>query len=156
MPKISSWMTRALLASFAMISVLASAAWAQQPPTVRIRGTIESIDGKTMSIKTREGSDVKVNMTDDISVIGIATTSLSDIKPGSYILVADKYLPLGTEQDPTKLVPAPDPKYFEQLIKTRAEDTMVLYRVKPEAANMPVPQTPEPPPLQWWQQFDTD
>lgn len=78
------------------------------------------------------------------------------IKPGDYILLDDKYLPLGTEQDPTKLVPAPDPKYFEQVIKTHAEDTMVLYRVKPEAATMPVPQTPEPAPLQWWQQFDTD
>ena len=78
------------------------------------------------------------------------------IKPGSYILVADKYLPLGTEQDPIKLVPAPDPRYFQQVMKTHAEDTMVLYRVKPEAATMPVPQTPEPLPLQWWQQFDTD
>ena len=98
MPKISSWMTRALLASFAMISVLASAAWAQQPPTVRIRGTIESIDGKTMSIKTREGSDVKVNMTDDISVIGIAKTSLSEIKPGSSIGVSALPQPDGSQK----------------------------------------------------------
>jgi len=98
MPKISSWMMRALLASFAMISVLASAAWAQQPPTVRIRGTIESIDGKTMSIKTREGTDVKVNMTDDISVIGIAKTSLSEIKPGSYIGVSALPQPDGSQK----------------------------------------------------------
>jgi hypothetical protein len=98
MPKISSWMTRALLASFALISVLASAAWAQQPPTVRIRGTIESIDGKTMSIKTREGTDVKVNMTDDISVIGIAKTSLSEIKPGSYIGVSALPQPDGSQK----------------------------------------------------------
>jgi len=53
MPKISSWMTRALLASFAMISLLASAAWAQQPPTVRIRGTIEGIDGPMLMINRR-------------------------------------------------------------------------------------------------------
>jgi hypothetical protein len=83
MPKISSWMTRALLASFAMISLLASAAWAQQPPTVRIRGTIEGIDGPMLMIKTREGTGVKVKMTDDLSVIGIAKTSLSEIKPGN-------------------------------------------------------------------------
>jgi hypothetical protein len=88
MPKISSWMPRALLASFAIVSVLASAASAQQPPTVRIRGTIESMDGPMLMIKTREGTDVKVKMTDDISVIGIAKTSLSEIKPGSYIGVS--------------------------------------------------------------------
>ncbi len=86
MPKISTWLPRSLVASLAVVSVLASSAWAQQSPTpTRIRGTIESIDGKTMSIKTREGTDVKVNMTEDITVIGIAKTSLADIKEGSYI-----------------------------------------------------------------------
>ena len=88
MPKIASWMPRALAASLAVVSVLAASAWAQQPPTVRIRGTIEGIDGKTLSIKTREGTDVKVKMTDDIGVIGIAKASLSEIKPGSYIGVS--------------------------------------------------------------------
>lgn len=88
MPKISSWLPRSLLASLAVASVLSSTAWAQQPPTVRIRGTIESVDGKTLNIKTREGTDAKVNMTDDISVIAIAKTSLSEIKQGSYIGVS--------------------------------------------------------------------
>ena len=78
------------------------------------------------------------------------------IKPGDYVLFEAKYMPLGTEQDPNKLVPAPDPKYFEQVLKTRAEDDMYLFRVKPEAVTMPVPATPEPLPLVWWQQFDTD
>jgi len=98
MPKISSWMTRALLASFAMISLLASAAWAQQPPTVRIRGTIEGIDGPMLMIKTREGTDVKVKMTDDLSVIGIAKTSLSEIKPGNYIGVSGMPQPDGSQK----------------------------------------------------------
>jgi hypothetical protein len=88
MRNILSSLPRLLVASLAAASVLASAAWAQQPPTVRIRGSIESIDGKTLSIKTREGTDVKVNMTDDISVIAIAKTTLSEIKPGSYIGVS--------------------------------------------------------------------
>ena len=86
MAKISSWIPRALLASLAVMSVLA--AQAQQPPTVRIRGTIESVDGPMLMIKSREGTDLKVKMTDDLKVIGIAKTSLSDIKPGSYIGVS--------------------------------------------------------------------
>ena len=88
MPKISSWIPRALLASLAVMSVLAQPAQAQQPPTVRIRGTIESVDGPVLMIKSREGTDLKVKMTDDLKVIGIAKTSLSDIKPGSYIGVS--------------------------------------------------------------------
>jgi hypothetical protein len=78
------------------------------------------------------------------------------IKPGDYLLVADKFMPLGAEQNPGKLVPAPDPKYFDQIIKTHAEDNMLLFRVKPEASTMPLPATPEPTSLEWWQQFDTD
>jgi hypothetical protein len=100
MPKISSWLPRSLAASLAVVSVLASSStWAQQSPTpTRIRGTIESVDGKTMSIKTREGTDVKVNMTDDIAVIGIAKTSLSEIKQGSYIGVSAMPQPDGSQK----------------------------------------------------------
>jgi hypothetical protein len=98
MPKITSWMPRSLVASLAVVSVLTSSAWAQQSPMVRIRGTIESIDGKTLAIKTREGTDVKVNMTDDIGVIGIAKTSLSDIKQGSYIGVSGLPQPDGSQK----------------------------------------------------------
>jgi 4-amino-4-deoxy-L-arabinose transferase-like glycosyltransferase len=79
-----------------------------------------------------------------------------EIRPGDYILVTEKYMPLGSEQDPEKFVPAPDPKYFEQVMKIRAEDPMFVFRVKPAAATMSVPATPEPAPLQWWNQFDTD
>ncbi|MDE1935217.1 hypothetical protein [Bradyrhizobium sp.] len=99
MPKISPWLPRSLFASLAIVSVLASSAWAQKSPTpTRIRGTIESIDGKTLNIKTREGNDVKVNMTDDIGVIGIAKTSLSDIKQGSYIGVSAMPQPDGSQK----------------------------------------------------------
>jgi hypothetical protein len=85
MPKISSLAPRGLAASLALIAVLASTAWAQQPPTVRIRGTIEAVDGPTLSIKTREGTDVKVRMTDNVAVFGVVKTALSEIKEGSYI-----------------------------------------------------------------------
>jgi hypothetical protein len=99
MPKISSWLPRSLAASLAVVSVLASSAWAQQSPTpTRIRGTIESVDGKTLGIKTREGNDVKVNMTDDITVIGIAKASLSDIKQSSYIGVSGMPQPDGSQK----------------------------------------------------------
>ena len=98
MPKISSWIPRALLASLAVMSVLAQPAQAQQPPTVRIRGTIESVDGPVLMIKSREGTDLKVKMTDDLKVIGIAKTSLSDIKPGSYIGVSAMPQPDGSQK----------------------------------------------------------
>jgi hypothetical protein len=98
MPKLTTLMPRTLLASVTMISVLTSLAWAQQPPTVRIRGTIEAVDGPTLSIKTREGTDVKVRMTDNVAVFGVAKTSLSEIKEGSYIGVSAMPEPDGTQK----------------------------------------------------------
>ena len=98
MPKISSWMPRALVASLTVISVFASVAWAQQPPPVRIRGTIESVDGATLMIKSREGDSMKVRMTDNVAVFGVAKTELSEIKPGSYIGVSAMPEPDGTQK----------------------------------------------------------
>jgi hypothetical protein len=100
MPKISSWMPRTFVASLTALSVFASisAASAQQPPPVRIRGTIESVDGPMLMIKSREGTDIKVRMTDNVAVFGVAKTELSDIKPGSYIGVSAMPEPDGTQK----------------------------------------------------------
>jgi hypothetical protein len=98
MPKIASLMPRVLVASLTVISVLASAAWAQQPPMVRIRGTIESVDGPMLMIKSREGTDMKVRMTDNVAVFGVAKTAMSEIKPGSYIGVSAMPEPDGTQK----------------------------------------------------------
>src|ERR1700726_5120230 len=97
MPKISSLLPRAL-ASLAIASVLGSTGWAQQPPTVRIRGTIESVEGPMLMIKTREGTDLKVRMTDNVAVFGVAKTSLSEINQGSYIGVTAMPEPDGTQK----------------------------------------------------------
>src|ERR1700744_1648438 len=94
MPKLTTWMTAALAA----VSVLTTVAWAQQAPPVRIRGTIEAVDGPTLGIKTREGTDVKVNMTDNVAVFAVVKTELSQIKEGSYIGVSAMPEPDGTQR----------------------------------------------------------
>ena len=87
-----------LMAALTIISAFASIAWAQQPPPVRIRGTIESVDGATLTIKSREGTDMKVRMTDNVAVFGVVKTSLAEIKPGSYIGVSAMPEPDGTQK----------------------------------------------------------
>jgi len=77
---------------------LVSTALAQQPPTVRIRGTIEAVDGPMLSIKSRDGTDMKVRVTDNVAVFGVAKTQLSEIKEGSYIGVTAMPEPDGTQK----------------------------------------------------------
>ncbi|MFL6839359.1 MAG: hypothetical protein ACJ8FZ_18950 [Bradyrhizobium sp.] len=93
MPKLCSFVTLLAVAVAA-----ASAAWAQQPPTVRIRGTIEAVDGPLLSVKSRDGTDMKVRVTDNVAVFGVAKTELSEIKQGSYIGVTAMPEPDGTQK----------------------------------------------------------
>jgi hypothetical protein len=95
--KISSLLACALAGSLMIVSVLGTAS-AQQPPTVRIRGSIESVDGTNLMIKSREGADMKVRLTDNVAVFGVAKTELSDIKEGSYIGVTAMPEPDGTQK----------------------------------------------------------
>ncbi|MBR0725229.1 hypothetical protein [Bradyrhizobium manausense] len=90
-------MPRAVMAAFATC-ILISTVSAQQAPTVRIRGIIESVDGSTLGIKTREGTEVKVKMTDNVAVFAVVKTELSEIKEGSYIGVTAMPEPDGTQK----------------------------------------------------------
>jgi hypothetical protein len=86
------------LAVLALSLVSTMALAQQQPSPTRIRGTIEAVDGPMLSIKTREGTDLKVKMTDDVAVFAVVKTSLSEIKDGSYIGVTGMPQPDGTQK----------------------------------------------------------
>jgi len=58
---------------------------AQSPQTVRVRGTIVSLDGNALVVKSRNGETVPIRLTDSWSVSGVVKASLADIKPGTYI-----------------------------------------------------------------------
>ena len=62
---------------------LAGAALAQAP--TRVRGTIEQIDGNTLSIKARDGTPLKLVLADNAVVVAVMKRSLEDIKPGEYV-----------------------------------------------------------------------
>ena len=73
------------LAAVAMVATTSIFALAQQTSPTRVRGTIESVAGDTLMVKSRSGEDVKLAMTSDIRVVGIVKIALSDIKVGSFI-----------------------------------------------------------------------
>jgi hypothetical protein len=61
----------------------ASTAWAQD--SVRVRGTIERVEGQTLVVKSRDGAELKVALADNAVIVALAKASLSDIKPGSFV-----------------------------------------------------------------------
>jgi hypothetical protein len=79
-------MTRRVLGAAAFALLFATtAAWAQQPQTQRVKGTIEKIDGNTLTVKPKDGAAVSVTLADNVQVVGVAKASMADIKEGSYI-----------------------------------------------------------------------
>jgi hypothetical protein len=76
-------MTRTLAAlSFASIC-LAMPASAQE--TVRIRGTIERIDGPVFVVKNRDGAELKLTVTDTPLFVAIVKSTMADIKQGMFV-----------------------------------------------------------------------
>ncbi len=73
------------LIALAMVATSSIFALAQQTSPSLVRGTIESVDGETLMVKSRSGEDVKLTMAGDIRVVGIVKIALSDIKVGSFI-----------------------------------------------------------------------
>ena len=86
----------ALAAILAAPLVCAAFAWAQDPPPVRIRGTIERVDSTTCVVKARDGAELKVTVADHAQIAGIIKASLSDIKQNSFVGVTAMPQPDGS------------------------------------------------------------
>jgi hypothetical protein len=68
----------------AAVLALASAATSAQTP-MRIRGTITSLDGDVLSVKSRDGKDLKINLAPNVTVLAAKAVALSDFKAGDYV-----------------------------------------------------------------------
>src|SRR5215216_220474 len=60
-------------------------AWAQDAALVRVRGTIERVDGAVYVVKARDGTELKLTLADKPSIAALFKASLSDIKQGSFV-----------------------------------------------------------------------
>jgi hypothetical protein len=79
--------TRLILAS-ALTALLSAPAEAQQAPDstpTRIRGTIEMLDGQTLTVKSRDGQPLTIALAPNFAVSYLVKKSLGDIKAGDYI-----------------------------------------------------------------------
>jgi hypothetical protein len=92
-------MTRRWLGASAFAVIFsASLAAAQAPDVVRVRGTIDSIDGRTLNVKSRDGGALKVNVPDNAVILAVIKASLEDVKQGSFIGVTGMPQPDGTQK----------------------------------------------------------
>jgi hypothetical protein len=73
------------LYAFAAAALICAAVPASAQDTVRIRATIERIDGPVFVIKTRDGAEEKLTVTDNPLLVGVVKSTMADIKPGMFV-----------------------------------------------------------------------
>ena len=80
----------AMGAALALVAFLGMAdiSPAKAAENVRVRGTIVSLDGSTLTVKTREGPTSALALKPGWKVTGVAKASLEDIKPGDFVGIA--------------------------------------------------------------------
>jgi hypothetical protein len=71
-----------VLSSLVLMGAVSSASAGD---TVRIRGTIESVDGPVYLIKNRDGAELKLTVTDNPLFVAIVKSTMADIKPGMFV-----------------------------------------------------------------------
>jgi hypothetical protein len=81
-------MTTKLLLAGTLITLLTLPAAAQNAPEgtpTRIRGTVEKLDGQTLTVKSRDGQPLTIALAPNFTVSYLVKKSLGDIKAGDYI-----------------------------------------------------------------------
>ncbi|MBL6651009.1 MAG: hypothetical protein ISP49_05405 [Reyranella sp.] len=76
-------MLRRALLIFTAAAICSMPAWAQE--TRRVRATIEKVDGSTLYVKTRDGEDLKITLSDKPLFVAIVPATLADLKPGTFV-----------------------------------------------------------------------
>ena len=90
-------MTLAKLAAFAAAAFLAATVAQAQPTNVRVRGTITAVDATSLSVKSRDGRDLKLAMPDNVAVSVATAVKFEDLKDGDFVGTTTKSGPGGTE-----------------------------------------------------------
>jgi Domain of unknown function (DUF5666) len=78
-------MTSPIVLAAALVAGFAFASVSAQAQNVRVRGTIEKVDGNLLTVKTREGSDLTLKLKDNAVVRASVKASLADVKAGAMV-----------------------------------------------------------------------
>src|SRR5688572_24469348 len=81
-----------LLLAFFLLA--ADAAYAQV--ALRVRATITGLDGNILSVRTREGRDLKLQLSEKVVVVAAKAIKLEELKAGDYVGTTTQVRPDGT------------------------------------------------------------
>ncbi len=89
-------MASRILTGAAVVAALALTTLGAQAQNVRVRGTIEKLDGNIVTVKSREGAELKLVLKDNVRVVGVVKGSLAEVKPNTNVGITSRPRPDGT------------------------------------------------------------
>jgi hypothetical protein len=78
------------LAVAGVVVAFATTTVAAQAQNVRVRGAIESVDGNTVMVKSRDGASLKLVLKDNANVRGVVKASLADVKAATNVAITSR------------------------------------------------------------------
>jgi hypothetical protein len=79
----------------AIIAASCAAATAQ---TLRVRGTIEKAEGNVLTLKSTDGAELKLTLSDNAMIVAVVKASMADIKEGTFLGSAAMPQPDGSQK----------------------------------------------------------
>ena len=66
-------------------AILAACCMAATAQTLRMRGTIQTVDGNVLTLKSTDGAELKLTLTDAARIGAVVKASMADIKEGTFL-----------------------------------------------------------------------
>lgn len=76
-----------LIRALTLAAVLVAPTLVQAQQSVRLRGTVEAVDGSAITMTTTTGETATATMNDDYSVLVYRTIDVSDLGPGDFLSI---------------------------------------------------------------------
>jgi hypothetical protein len=79
-----------ILTAAAVVAAFTATTVVAQAQNVRVRGAIESVDGNTVMVKSRDGASLKLMLKDNANVRGVVKASLADVKAATNVAITSR------------------------------------------------------------------
>lgn len=76
---------RMIAAALVSLALMICASAQAQTPQTRVRGVVESLDGRTLVVKTADGATATVTLAPDYSVGAVVKATAAEIRKGGFI-----------------------------------------------------------------------
>ena len=86
----------AISATFAACVFGATAGFSEDATPLRVRGTLDQVNGNTLTIKTKSGTPVTVQLKDGAPVVAVTKGAMSDVQTNSFVGIASMPQPDGS------------------------------------------------------------